>query len=154
MCTSLLYSSSELGAASTLDTRINQAPIFVVSLFHRLQMGSRPSFKIQRHAVLLMIIRSAGNRFTADSPGPVWLLHSPLDSHETESICSPLGGRNVQVFTTSHQCHFKPVLSLWEKGDIGGVWGFAPAVALAGSWVRIDRPLWSIRDDRESSSYS
>lgn len=66
---------------------------FVVSLFHGLLMGSRPSFRIQRHAVLLMIIRSAGNRFTADSPTTVWLVHSPLDRHEAESICWPLGGK-------------------------------------------------------------
>lgn len=93
VCTSLLYSSSELGAASALDTRINKAPFFVVSLFHGQLMGSRPSFRIQRHAVLLMIIRSAGNRFTVDSPTTVWLAHSPLDCHEAESICWPLGGK-------------------------------------------------------------
>lgn len=79
-------------AASALDTRINQAPFFVVSLFHGLLMGCRVSFRIQRHAVLLMIIRSAGNRFTADSPTTVWLLHSPLDCDEGESICPPLRG--------------------------------------------------------------
>lgn len=66
---------------------------FVVSLFHGLQMGSRPSFKIQRHAVLLMIIRSAGNRFTADTPTAGWLVHSPLDCHEAESIYRALGGK-------------------------------------------------------------
>lgn len=66
---------------------------FVVSLFHGLLMGSRPSFRIQRHAVLLMIIRSSGNRFTADSPTTVWLVHSPLDCHEAESICWSLGGK-------------------------------------------------------------
>lgn len=134
------YSSSELGDAFPLDFQINQAPFFVVSLFHGLLMGSRPSFRIQRHAVLLMIIRSSGNRFTTDSPSTVWLVHSPRDCHEAESICWPLGGRKVQVCTTSHQCRFNPVLSHWEERDFGGVWGFALAVTLPGSWVRINRP--------------
>lgn len=35
-------------------------PVVVVSLFHGLLIGSSPSFHIQRHAVLLMIIRSGG----------------------------------------------------------------------------------------------
>lgn len=66
---------------------------FVVSLFHGLLMGSRLSFRIQRHAALLMIIRSASNRFTADSPTTVSLVHSSLDCHEAKSICWPLGGK-------------------------------------------------------------
>lgn len=88
---------------------------FVVSLFHGLLMGSRPSFRIQRHAAFLMIIRSTSNRFTTDSPATVW----PVHSHEAKSICWSLGGRKVQVYTTSHQCRFNQVLSHWEERDFG-----------------------------------
>lgn len=104
-------------AASALDTRINQAPIFVVSLFHGLLMGSRASFRIQRHAVLLMIIRSAGNRFTADSPTTVWLLHSPLDCNEGESICRPLGGRKKgsSLHNKSSMPFYPSVVTLGRK---------------------------------------
>lgn len=45
------------------------------------------------------------------------------------------------------------MLSCWEERDFGGVLGFAPAVAVAGSWVRINRPSWSIRADRVEELY-
>ncbi len=115
-------------------------------------MGSRPSFRIQSHAVLLMIIRSAGNRFTADSPTTGRLELSPPDCHEAESICQPPGGKERFKFAQqainavlTQCCH------AGKKETLEEFWVFAPAVALPGSWVRIDRPLWSIRADRVRS---
>lgn len=123
-------SSLELGETFPLDFQINQPPLFfffpvvVVSLFHGLLIGSSPSFQIQRHAVLLMIIRSAGKTVYH------WYLgHCLADELATgtamkvESICRPLGGEVGSVRPTSHQWRFNPVLSHWEERDFAGVFG-------------------------------
>lgn len=57
--------------AFPLYFQINHSVVFVVSLFHGLLMGSRASFRIQRHIALLMIIRSNSNWFTADISQPL-----------------------------------------------------------------------------------
>lgn len=120
-----------------------------VSLFHGLLMGSRPSFRIQRHAALLMIIRSASNRFTVDSPTAVWLVHSPPDCHEAESICwSPGGGESfkfaqqVVSVVLTQCCHAEKKETLEEFSFL-----LQQQLKLAGSRVRIDTPLRSIGAD-------
>ena len=124
MCSSLLYSSSELGECFGVGHQDQSGSVFfVVSLFHGLLMGSRPSFRIQRHALLLMIIRSAGNRFTADSPTNVWPVLSPLDCRGAESICWPPGGKERFEFAQqvingvlTQCCHAEKKESLEEFG--------------------------------------
>lgn len=69
---------------------------------------------------------------------------------KVESICRPLGGEEGSVRPTSHQWRFNPVLSHWEERDFaGGFWGWALAVSLPGSRVRINRAHWSIRPLQE-----
>lgn len=123
------------GAAPALDTRINQASFFFLSaLFHGLLMGSRPSFGIQRHAALLMIIQSASNRFTTDSPtagaaatgtprSRVNLLRPPWGKERFEFAQQVING----VLTRC--CHTKETLE--ESGLVFSA-AAAAAVALAG----------------------
>lgn len=120
-CTPCLSASSEpVGArfgyrdqsGSGISLFISLFSLFVVSLFHGLLMGSRPSFGIQRHAVLLMIIRSARaiGLLLIAQPQPARCSHHWTAMKQSQ-FAGPWGERKVQVSTTSHQCRFNPVLS-------------------------------------------
>lgn len=133
---SVACSSSELGETFPSGFQINQAPLFsvvVVSLFHGLLIGSSPSFQIQRHAVLLMIIRSGGktvyHRYLGHCLAGELATGTAM---KVESICRPLGGKEGSLRPTTHQWRFNPALSHWEERDSAGVFGVE--LLLSDSW--------------------
>lgn len=113
-----------LGFPDQSDAAFFFLSVVVVSLFHGLLIGSSPSFQIQRHAVLLMIIRSGGktvyHRYLGHCLAGELATGTAM---KVESISKPPRaegwGRGL-LRSTTHQWCFNPALSHWEERNSAG----------------------------------